>query len=113
MVRLHTLDHIAPRTGLVSLSAFTPTRTVTSILNGVDIANYIGEEIDVEEDALKPWYNSVNGALDILEYSNEENVCITCRKGVSASYLLIHAIPFFWVKNELICFSFTITITLF
>mmetsp|Transcript_14683 Transcript_14683/g.25875 ORF Transcript_14683/g.25875 Transcript_14683/m.25875 type:complete len:640 (-) Transcript_14683:208-2127(-) len=49
--------------------------------DGVDISNFIGEEIDVEEDALKTWYNSANGALDILEYSNDANVCIPCRKG--------------------------------
>merc|ERR1712194_713365 len=28
----------------------------------------------------KPWYNSANGALEVLKYSNEENVCIPCNK---------------------------------
>ena len=37
-------------------------------------------EIDVDEDALKPWYNSANGALEVLQYSNEDNVCIPCNK---------------------------------
>ncbi|KAL7552786.1 hypothetical protein ACHAWF_016051, partial [Thalassiosira exigua] len=49
--------------------------------NGANIAKFIGEEIDLEEDAIKPWYNSMNGALDILKYSNEDDVCIPCRKG--------------------------------
>merc|ERR1712194_182304 len=48
--------------------------------NGVDISNFIGMEIDAEDDELKPWYNSANGALEVLKYSNEENVCIPCNK---------------------------------
>ncbi|KAL7543857.1 hypothetical protein ACHAXR_013227 [Thalassiosira sp. AJA248-18] len=50
--------------------------------NGVSIANFIGEDMDIEEDALKGYYNSAHGAtLDQLQFLNEENVCIPCRKG--------------------------------
>ena len=51
--------------------------------NGVDIANFIGEDIDSEEDALKSWYNSGNGVMDVLQYSNSDNVCILCGMSVS------------------------------
>ena len=78
--------HCAEDGFTVTLGAFSDEYCNEYIGNGVDIANYIGEELDVEDDALKPWYNSANGALDILEYSNEENVCIPCRKGVSDSF---------------------------
>ena len=57
--------------------------------DGVNIANFLGVEIDPEEDALKSWYNSANGYLDVLEYSNEDNVCIPCGKEVGVSYLLM------------------------
>jgi len=48
--------------------------------NGVDIASFLGEELDIEEDTLKSYYNSANGAMDVLKYSNEDDVCIPCRK---------------------------------
>lgn len=50
--------------------------------NGVNIANFIGEEVDYEEDMLRGYYNSAHGAtLDQLKYINEDNVCIPCRSG--------------------------------
>ena len=55
--------------------------------NGVDIANFLGEEL--EEDALKSYYNSAYGpTLEQLKYVNEDNVCIPCRKAVSLPYYL-------------------------
>lgn len=48
--------------------------------NSVGIANYIGEEMNIEDDALKSYYNSANGVFDMLTYSNEDDVCIPCRK---------------------------------
>jgi len=49
--------------------------------DGVDISKILGYDLNIEDDALKSWYNSANGALDILEFSNEDDVCIPCRKG--------------------------------
>lgn len=58
--------------------------------NGVNIANFIGEELDIEEDALKQYYNSAHGTLDQLKFINEDNVCIPCRKGVSSTSRHMH-----------------------
>jgi len=52
------------------------------IASGLDIANFIGMEIDYEEDLFHDYYNSAYGTtLNQLQYMNEENVCIPCRKG--------------------------------
>ena len=77
--------HCAEDGFTVTLGVYSDQNCNQYIGNGVDIANFIGEEIDVEEDSLKPWYNSANGALEVLKYSNEENVCIPCNKGVSSA----------------------------
>ena len=55
--------------------------------NGVNVFKFIRMEIDAEDNKLKPWYNSDSGALNVLKYSNEENMCIQCNKGVSVSYV--------------------------
>lgn len=48
----------------------------------VEIANFIGMEIDDEEDLFHDYYNSAYGTtLNQLRYMNEDNVCIPCRKG--------------------------------
>jgi len=47
--------------------------------NGVEVANFIGFEIDEEEDLFRDYYNSAYGTtLSQLKYLNEENVCIPC-----------------------------------
>ena len=50
--------------------------------NGVDVQNWIGEEM--EEDALRTYYNSAYGpTLEQLQYVNEDQVCIPCNQAVS------------------------------
>ena len=80
--------HCAKDGFTVTLGVFSDEDCNVYIGNSVDIGNFIGEELDVEEDALKSWYNSANGPLDMLEFSNEDDVCIPCRNGVSNYYLL-------------------------
>lgn len=47
--------------------------------NGVDVQNWIGEEM--EEDALRTYYNSAYGpTLEQLQYVNEDQVCIPCNQ---------------------------------
>ena len=75
--------HCAENGFTVTLGLYADEYCNEYIGNGADISNYLGETWDVEEDALKMWYNSANGAMDILEFSNEEEVCIPCRKSVS------------------------------
>jgi len=72
--------HCAEDGFTVTLGVYSDEYCNQYIGNGVNIANFIGEDIDIEEDILKPWYNSANGALEVLQYSNEENVCIPCNK---------------------------------
>ncbi|KAL7549944.1 hypothetical protein ACHAWF_013211, partial [Thalassiosira exigua] len=64
----------------VTVGLYADTYCNEYIGNGVSIAKFIGEEIDPKEDILKPWYNSMNGALEILKCSNEYDVCIPRRK---------------------------------
>jgi len=71
--------HCAEDGFTVTLGVYSDEYCNEYIGNGVDIANYLGEEMDVEEDALKQWYNSANGALSILEFSNDEEICIPCK----------------------------------
>jgi len=52
--------------------------------NGVEIANFVGFEIDEEEDLFHDYYNSAYGTtLSQLKYINEDNVCISCASAVS------------------------------
>jgi len=47
--------------------------------NGVDVSQFLGFEIDEEEDIFRSYYNSAYGStLEQLKYVNEENVCIPC-----------------------------------
>jgi len=74
--------HCAEDGFTITLGIFSDEYCSEWIGNGVNIANFIGEEIDYEEDVLKGFYNSAHGAaLDQLKYINEDNVCIPCRKG--------------------------------
>jgi len=73
--------HCAEDGFTVTLGVYSDEYCNQYIGNGVDIANFLGEDMAVQDDALKPWYNSANGALEVLKYSNEENVCIPCNKG--------------------------------
>mmetsp|Transcript_11153 Transcript_11153/g.23711 ORF Transcript_11153/g.23711 Transcript_11153/m.23711 type:complete len:703 (+) Transcript_11153:199-2307(+) len=65
----------------ISLGVYSDEYCNEYIGDGVDIANFIGEEIDYEEDLFHDYYNSVYGStLNQLQYINEDNVCIPCRK---------------------------------
>ena len=76
--------HCAEDGYTITLGVFSDEYCNEYIGNGVNIANFLGEDFDWEEDALKGFYNSAHGeALDQLEFINEENVCIPCSKGVS------------------------------
>lgn len=75
--------HCAKDGFTVTLGVFSDENCYEYIGNSVDIGNFIGEEMDIESDALKAWYNSANGPLDMLQFSNEDDVCIPCRNGVS------------------------------
>ena len=77
----------------ISLGVYADQYCNEYIGNGVNIAKFLGEDINEtvdkygnKQDVLKSWYNSANGALDILDYSDEQNVCIPCRKAVSYHY---------------------------
>merc|ERR1712127_702313 len=64
----------------VSLGVYSDVYCNEYIGDGVNIANFIGQEIDPEEDVFAEYYNSAYGAtLDQLEYVNEENICIPCK----------------------------------
>lgn len=73
--------HCAEDGFTVTLGVYSDEGCNNYIGNGVNIANFIGEDLDLEEDDLKSYYNSMNGQLDLLEFSNEDDVCIPCRKG--------------------------------
>lgn len=45
---------------------------------GGDVANYLGQEL--EDDALKNWYNSRHGTLSILYEGEEDAMCFSCKK---------------------------------
>ena len=62
---------------------FTVTLGVFSDMNcnvylGDNAANFIGE--DLEEDALKNWYNSRYGMLSSLYEGEEDALCFSCKK---------------------------------
>lgn len=76
--------HCAEDGFTITLGVFSDEYCNEYIGNGVNIANFLGEEWDYEEDELKGFYNSAHGAtLDQLKFINEENVCIPCNKKVS------------------------------
>ncbi|KAL7534851.1 hypothetical protein ACHAXR_006124 [Thalassiosira sp. AJA248-18] len=73
--------HCADNGFTVTLGVYADENCNEYIGNSVNIANFLGYELNADgEDELKPWYNSANGAMDILEFSDEDDVCIPCRK---------------------------------
>ena len=84
--------HCAEDGRTITLGVYSDEKCYTYIGAGVDVSNFIGEEL--EEDALKSYYNSAFGAtLDQLEYVNEDQVCITCKRQVSLHILLFVVVP--------------------
>lgn len=79
--------HCASNGFTVTLGVFSDEYCNNYIGDGVDIANFLGQELNIEEDDLKSYYNSANGVLDLLEFSNEDDVCIPCRLAVSYFYV--------------------------
>jgi len=69
----------------ITLGVFSDQYCNEYIGNSVSVSNFIGMDFNEAEDPLKSWYNSANGMLDMLEYSNEDDVCIPCRMKVSSS----------------------------
>jgi len=45
---------------------------------GVDVSMYVAENL--EDDALKSWYNSKHGTLDVLFEGEEQSLCIPCQR---------------------------------
>jgi hypothetical protein len=91
-VQAYVGPHCAKDGFTVTLGVFSDEYCNDYIGNSVDIANFIGEEIDIESDSLKSWYNSANGPLDMLTYSNEDDVCIPCRNGVSVVAFFLYSL---------------------
>ena len=84
--------HCAEDGQTITWGVYSDEKCYTYIGNGVDVASFIGEEL--EEDALKSYYNSAFGAtLDQLEYVNEDQVCISCKQQVSLHILLFIVVP--------------------
>ena len=75
--------HCAEDGFTITLGVYSDEYCSDYIGNGAQIENFIGQEMNIDEDELKSYYNSANGVLDLLQFSNEDDVCIPCRKAVS------------------------------
>lgn len=94
--------HCAEDGMTITLAVFSDENCYEYIGNGVDISKVMQVDWDIEEDVLKPYYNSAYGpTLEQLEYLNEENVCIPCRYAVRVVHTVVMNICNLFLTHEL------------
>ena len=86
--------HCAEDGFTITLGVYSDENCYDYIGNGIDISSF---GIDVEDDALKSYYNSAMGAtFEQLKYVEEDTVCIPCNSEVSFLFGLVSELFIFF-----------------